>query len=299
MAGGPLRTVLFAPGDDPDKMAKAVTSGADAVVFDLEDAVAPARKEPSRVLVAEALSRRGSDPPTPPLIVRVNAAATGLLVDDLAAVALPHLAAIMVPKVEDTDTLPEVADALAVLRPARAIAGAPVGLIALIESAAGVVMCERIAAAAPPSTWTLAFGAADYSADLGIEYDLAGVGLMHARARVALAARGAGLRAALDGPVVALDDERLLREDSVRSRQLGFGGRLVLHPRQIEPVREAYGALDEAGVRRARAIVAAFEAAQRDGRAVAVVDGEFVDPPVYRRALDQLESAGIDLSPGV
>jgi citrate lyase subunit beta / citryl-CoA lyase len=293
-APGPLRTALFAPGDAPEKMRKAIDAGADAVIFDLEDAVAEPRKAPSRALVAEALSRRQYT--GPPLVVRVNAAATGLLVEDLAAVAGPNLAAIMVPKVETIDELAEVADALAVLRPARAIAGEPVGLIALIESAAGVVACERIAAAAPPSTWTLAFGGVDFAADLGVEPDLGGEGLLHARARVALAARAAGLAPALDGPVLALGDDALLREDSARSRRLGFGGRLVIHPRQIEPVREAFGALDDAGVRRAQAIVAAFEAAQREGRAVAVVEGEFVDPPVYRRALDQLASAGIDVS---
>ncbi|HEX2105569.1 MAG TPA: aldolase/citrate lyase family protein [Solirubrobacteraceae bacterium] len=292
----PLRVALFAPGDAPDKMAKAVAAGADAVIFDLEDAVADPRKVPSRALVAEALSRRQYT--GPPLIVRVNAAATGLLVEDLAAVARPNLAAVMVPKVEDADALADVADALAVLRPARAIAGEPVGLIALIESSAGVAACERIAAEAPRSTWTLAFGGVDYCADLGIEFDLGGEGLLHARARVALAARAAGLAPALDGPVLALGDEALLRDDSARSRRLGFGGRLVIHPRQIAAVREAYGGLDDAGVRRARAIVAAFEAAQREGRAVAVVDGEFVDPPVYRRALDQLASAGIAVRPG-
>jgi citrate lyase subunit beta/citryl-CoA lyase len=295
-APGPLRAALFVPGDAPEKMRKAVDAGADAVIFDLEDAVAGPRKAPSRALVAEALSRRQYA--GPPLVVRVNAAATGLLVDDLAAISRPHLAAIMVPKVEDADELAEIADALAVLRPARAIAGEPVGLIGLIETAAGVVACERIAAEAPPSTWTLAFGGVDFAADLGVEPDPAGEGLLHARARVALAARAAGLAPALDGPLLALGDEALLREDSARSRRLGFGGRLVIHPRQIEPVREAFGGLDEAGVRRARAIVAAYEAAQREGRAVAVVEGEFVDPPVYRRALDQLASAGIEVSPG-
>jgi citrate lyase subunit beta / citryl-CoA lyase len=293
---GPLRAVLFAPGDAPEKMTKALGAGADAVIFDLEDAVDPARKAPSRALVAEALSRRQYT--GPPLVVRVNDASTGLLVEDLAAVSRPNLAAIMVPKVEDEDTLPEVADALAVLRPARAIAGEPVGLIALIETPVGVVRCERIAAHAPPSTWTLAFGGVDYAAELGIEPDPAGEGLLHARARVALAARAAGLAPALDGPVLAFRDEALLRADSARSRRLGFGGRLVIHPRQVGPVLEAFGGLDAAALRRAQAIVAAFEAAQREGRAVAVVEGEFVDPPVYRRALDQLASAGIDVSPG-
>ena len=295
-APGPLRVALFVPGDAPDKMAKAVGAGADAVIFDLEDAVAEARKAPSRALVAEALSRRRHEGPA--LVARVNGADTGLLVEDLAAVSRPNLAAVMVPKVEDAEELAEVADALAVLRPARAIAGEPVRLIALIETIRGVAACERIAAQAPPSTWTLAFGGIDYAADLGVEPDPAGEGLLHARARVALAARAGGLAPALDGPLLALGDEQLLREDSARSRRLGFGGRLVIHPRQIGPVREAFGGLDEAGVRRARAIVAAYEAAQREGRAVAVVEGEFVDPPVYRRALDQLASAGIEVNPG-
>jgi citrate lyase subunit beta / citryl-CoA lyase len=266
------------------------------VIFDLEDAVAPARKGPSRTLVAEALS--GTRHQGPPMVVRVNAAATGLLEDDLRAVARPNLAAVMVPKVEDAAVLAEVADQLAAERPARAITGDPVGLIALVETAAGVVACERIAAEAPASTWTLAFGGVDYAADLGVEADLGGEALLHARARVALAARAAGLAPALDGPVLALGDEALLREESARSRRLGFGGRLVIHPRQVGPVRDAFGGLDEGGVRRARAIVDAFEEAQREGRAVAVVEGEFVDPPVYRRALDQLASAGIDVSPG-
>ena len=291
---GPLRAALFAPGDAPEKMAKAVGAGADAVVFDLEDAVAPARKAPSRALVAEALSRRQHV--GPPLVVRVNDVSTGLLVEDLAAVSRPNLAAIMVPKVEDADTLPEVADALAVLRPARAIAGEPVGLIALIETVLGVAACERIAAQAPPSAWTLAFGGIDYAADLGVDPDPGGEGLLHARARVALAARAAGLAPALDGPVLALGDEALLREDTARSRRLGFGGRLVVHPRQVAPVLEAFGGPDAAGVRRAQAIVAAFEAAQRDGRGVAVVEGEVVDAPVYRRALDQLASAGVEVN---
>jgi citrate lyase subunit beta / citryl-CoA lyase len=290
-----LRAALFAPGDAPERMAKAVAAGADAVVFDLEDAVAEPRKIPSRTLVAEALS--GTRHEGPPLVVRVNPADTGLLEDDLRAVSRPNLAAVMVPKVEDPAALAEVADQLAALRPARAITGDAVGLIALIETAAGVAACERIAAEAPPSTWTLAFGGVDYAADLGVDPDPAGEGLLHARARVALAARAAGLVPALDGPVLALGDEALLREDSARSRRLGFGGRLVIHPRQIEPVREAWCGLDAAGVRRARAIVAAFEAAQREGRAVAVVEGEFVDPPVYRRALDQLASAGIEVRP--
>jgi citrate lyase subunit beta / citryl-CoA lyase len=295
-APGPLRTALFAPGDAPDKMAKAVAAGADAVIFDLEDAVAAPRKIPSRALVAEALSGTRDDGAA--LVVRVNAGGTGLLEDDLRAVSRPNLAAVMVPKVEDAAALAEVADQLAVLRPARAIAGDPVGLIALVETAAGVAACERIAAEAPPSTWTLAFGGVDYAADLGVEPDPRGEGLLHARARVSLAARAAGLSPALDGPVLALGDGALLREDSARSRRLGFGGRLVIHPRQIGPVREAFCGLDDAGVRRARAIVAAFEAAQREGRAVAVVEGEFVDPPVYRRALDQLASAGVAVRPG-
>jgi citrate lyase subunit beta/citryl-CoA lyase len=292
----PLRAALFAPGDAPEKMRKALGAGADAVIFDLEDAVAPARKGPSRTLVAEALS--GTQHSGPPLLVRVNGAGTGLLEDDLRAASRPNLAAVMVPKVEDAAVLAEVADQLAALRPARAITGEPVGLIALIETAAGVVASERIAAEAPASTWTLAFGGVDYAADLGVEADLGGEALVHARARVALAARAAGLLPALDGPVLALDDEGLLREDSRRSHRLGFGGRLVIHPRQVEPARQAYCGMDDAGVARARAIVRAFEAAQREGRAVAVVEGEFVDPPVYRRALDQLASAGIDVSPG-
>ena len=291
----PLRAVLFAPGNAEAKLAKAAASDADAVIFDLEDAVAAQAKAHARELVAAAL-RGHADAGTGAaarLAVRVNAAQTGLLEDDLRAVAGPGLGAVMVPKLEDPATLHEVAGLLAELQPAGE-GGEPVGLIGLVESAAGVAACEAIAARAPESTWTLAFGGVDYCADLGLEPDPGGEGLLHARARVALAAVAGGLLPALDGPLLALDDEALLREDSRRSRRLGFGGRLVIHPRQIAAVLDAYGALDAAGVRRARAIVAAFEAAQGAGRATAVVDGEFVDPPVYRRALDQLARAGLE-----
>src|SRR5215211_1792514 len=285
-----LRALLFVPGDAEARFAKAEAAGADGVIFDLEDAVAPEAKAAARALVADALGRPSAGVAR---IVRVNAPATGLLEDDVRAVVRPGLDALMVPKVEDPATLANVAERVAAVG-----RGAVPGLIGLVESPTGVAACEQIAARAPASTCTLAFGGVDFCAELGIDPDPAGEGLLHARARVALAARAGALRPALDGPLLALDDDALLAEDSRRSRRLGFGGRLVIHPRQVGPVLEAYGAGGEEDLRRARAIVDAFEAAQREGRATAVVDGAFVDPPVYRRAVEQLAAAGAPVSPG-
>jgi citrate lyase subunit beta/citryl-CoA lyase len=280
-----MRTVLFVPGSDSRKLAKAETVGADVVVFDLEDAVAESKKAEARDLTRAAIrpaAARG------PVAVRVNGLDSGRMEEDIAAVAVPGLDAIVVPKVEDPDALAAADRALALAERAQRLSPGSVGLIAIVETALGVVRCEDILLAAPRRTVTTMFGLADFATALGVDVTPEGRELFYARSRLIVATRAAGLVAPLDGPYLDVEDDDGLLRDSRRSRQLGFQGRLALHPRQIEPIQRAFSELSEVELAAARRIVAAFQEAEGGGRASIRVDGRFVDYPLYNRAREKL-----------
>ena len=275
-----LRSLLFVPGNDARKLAKAGSLGADLVVIDLEDAVAEAEKTGARELVAEAVPSLSEHAR---VAVRVNGIETGRLEDDIASVAAAAgLAAIVVPKVEAVDTL-----AAADVELARAGASG-VGLLALVETPLGITRCEDILASAPPRTITAMLGVADFTAALGVELSEEGVELLYARQRLIVAARAAGMPGPIDGPYLRLDDETGLVADTRRSRALGFQGRVALHPRQVDPINRAYSELSDEQLAAAERIVEAFEQAEASGVASIRVDGRFVDYPVYELAREQL-----------
>lgn len=276
----PFRSLLFAPGSEPRKLEKVVGFGADAVIADLEDAVADSEKEAARALVRSVLDQRISDA----YLVRVNSPDGERWVDDLKAVVCPGLAGVMVPKVEHPDQLAEVA---AQLEPLESAAGMEVGsipLIGLVETPLGITRLDDIAQLAPARTRTLALGTADLSTELGIELTIEGTELLHARSRMVMAARAAGLEAPLDGPFLGIRDLDGLRRSSEASRALGFQGRIAIHPGQVDPINEVYGYVDAAALEAAQRIVEAFEAAEAQGAASIQVDGTFVDYPIYRNA---------------
>lgn len=281
----PLRSLLFAPGNDERKLAKVGTFGADVVVLDLEDAVADAEKAAARGTVRGALPGYGDESI---VCVRVNAEATGRLEDDLEAVVCVHLGCVMVPKVEDPGTLPRVDERLAELEQAHGIAAGTIRLFALVETAKGLVRCEEIAAAAPERLLTLVFGLGDFSTDIGVDLTADATELLYARSRVVVAARAAGLRAALDGPYLDLQNIDGLVADSRRSRQLGFQGRIIVYPPHVAPTHGAYSDLAPEEAERARRIIEAFEQSESGGLASIQVDGGFVDYPIYRRAQQKL-----------
>ncbi len=257
---------LFVPADRPDRFAKAFAAGADAVILDLEDAIAPDGKAAARAALLaarDAIAAAGC-----PVLVRVNAAGSPWQADDFAAAAVLPLAGLVLPKAETG----------AGVRAAEGAAGRPV--LALIESARGVAAARDIAAAAA----RLAFGSIDLSADLGCADDRAP--LLAFRSAVVLASRLAGLPPPLDGVTPGYRDPAPVADDARYAATLGFGGKLLIHPAQIAPARAGFHP-DAAEIAWAERVVAAA----RDGRAVAV-DGAMVDTPVRLRAEQILRRAG-------
>ncbi|WP_327665498.1 HpcH/HpaI aldolase/citrate lyase family protein [Streptomyces sp. NBC_00498] len=258
------RSFLFVPGDRPDRYAKAHASGADLVIIDLEDAVAPADKDEARTHVAAWLAA-GHRP-----VVRVNAPGTPWSDADL-AMAAEHGCPVMVPKSEDPAALSEIA--------ARTAGRCP--LIALLETARGVLRAHEVAEV--PGVVRLAFGNVDLAADLGVAHD-DHLALAHARSQVVLAAAAAGLCPPVDGVTTAVRDADTLDADVKHGRRLGFAGKLCIHPAQL-PAVEAGFTPTEAELSWAQSVLAA-------GDTVTTVDGQMVDKPVLDRARRLLAQAG-------
>lgn len=245
---------LFVPGDRPDRFAKAAASGADGVIIDLEDAVADNRKEAAR----DAL---GQIPETDiPVFVRINGRRSPWHEKDLKAVAGLPLAGIFLPKAEAAEDVEALADAT----------GHPA--LAMIETALGLSRARLIAAA--QGAVRLAFGFFDYAADVGCAPSR--MALLIPRSEIVLASRLAGLSPPLEGVTMALDDPARTEEDAHHAAELGFGGKLVIHPKQVAPVVAGF-APSEAETRWAEMILEAPEGGA--GR----VGGSFVDAPVIRR----------------
>ena len=269
-----LRSLLFVPGSDTGKLGKVGRFGADLIVIDLEDAVADEEKTAARATTREALPTYG---PGQAVSVRVNSRPTGRMEEDILAVVRPELDAIMVPKIEDLETLPAVDAALAQAERREGMEVGSVRVLALIETARGIVECERILDGAPARTLTAVFGLGDFSTEL-----------LYARSRLVIASRAAGLRRPIDGPFLRLQDEEGLVADSTRSRGLGFQGRVTVYPPQVRPVQRAYSQMAEEDVERDRRVVAAFDEAIERGVASIRVDGRFVDYPIYNLARERL-----------
>jgi citrate lyase subunit beta/citryl-CoA lyase len=256
------RTWLFVPGTTPQRFARAAASGADEVVLDLEDAVAVDAKPFARAAAATWLSGEGR------AWVRVNAMGTPWHDDDVTAlVNLPGLAGLVVPKAEDPVALAALAGSLA--------AGLP--LVALVESAVGVHRAVEIAQA--KGVGRLAFGSLDFAVD--VRADHTENALLLARSTLVLASRVAGLPAPIDGVTTSVDDGGLVAADARRAAVLGFGGKLCIHPAQLEPVARAF-APSEQQLDWARAVVAAASASV--GAVFAGPDGHMIDKPVIDRA---------------
>ena len=281
-------------------MAKALESGTDAVLLDLEDSVAIAAKAEARSLVAKVIdgvaasgaTRRGG----PAIFVRVNAAASGLLDDDLAAIVRTGLDAVFLPKVENVSEVQHAASTLERLESAKGMKTGAVEIVLMIESALGVYRCFDLIKASPRVA-TSCIGVArdgDLQTDLGCSWSIEGTELLYARSKVLLDTRAAGKAWPLDGVFSDLNDEEGLVKDSTLSARLGYVGRTVIHPKQIAPVRQAY-AVPEADVAYYQQVVAEFEAVEKTGAAAAItVNGKLVDYAMYQRARRVLDLAQLD-----
>jgi citrate lyase subunit beta/citryl-CoA lyase len=269
------RSLLFTPGDQGDRMRAAPRFGADVLCFDLEDAVAPGKKAEAREAVHAVLSDPGFDPDAE-VCVRLTADPAADV--DVVADGDVRLDAVQVPKVESAGDVEAVA---ALLREA----GHPVPVFALVETAAGVLAADEVAAAAP--TAMLCFGAEDLTADLGAEAGPDRSEVAYARQRTLLAARAGGAMA-LDTPYVDYEDEAGLRADTADAVALGYDGKAAIHPAQVEHIHEALAPAPDR-VAWAERVLAARDEAEGG---VATVDGEMVDAPVFARAERVLARAG-------
>ena len=259
------RTYLFVPGTRPERFAKALASGADAVVLDLEDAVAADAKESAREAVVAWLKAAAPDE-RERVVVRINDAASAWFDADLHALATTGLRVVMLPK---TETPQQIATVAAALPGAR--------VLALIESARGVARVDAIAAAAGVAR--LVFGTLDYALDLDLDIGRDASGLGPPASRIAIASRVADLPSPVAGVTSQLDDEARLLADLADARAHGFGAKLCIHPRQVAPIHAALQPSAEA-VDWARRVLAAEAASPGAAR----LDGRMVDRPVVLQA---------------
>jgi len=292
----PVRTALFAPGIKDRVMGKALAGGADAVILDLEDSVPLATKAEARTLVARTIDGAAANPSRPGIYVRVNAANTGLLADDLEAVVRPGLDAVLLSKTENIDDVRQTAGSLDRLEKARGVKAGAVEIILQIENALGVYDCFNLIKASPRVVATC-FGSArdgDLQTDLGCSWSIEGTELLYARSKVLLDTRAAGANIhPLDGVFADLNDEAGLLADSKLSARLGYIGRTVIHPKQIAPVKAAY-AVPEADVAYYQKIATEFAVAEKTGTAAIAVDGKLVDYAMAQRARRVLALAALD-----
>lgn len=290
----PVRTALFAPGIKERVMTKALESGADAVILDLEDSVPVASKAEARTLVAKIID--GAAGSNSAIFVRVNAAASGLLADDLNAVVRPGLNAVLLSKTENVEDVQQTAAALERLESQRGMKPDSIEIILQIENALGVYNCFNLIKASPRVAATC-FGSArdgDLQTDLACSWSIEGTELLYARSKVLLDTRAAGSHIhPLDGVFSDLNDEPGLIADSRLSARLGYIGRTVIHPKQIAPVKSAY-AVPVVEVAYYQKVVTEFAAAEKAGTAAISVDGKLVDYAMAQRARRVLELAKLD-----
>jgi citrate lyase subunit beta/citryl-CoA lyase len=271
---------------------KAVGAGSDSVVIDLEDAVPLADKEKTRPKVrAKILEHAGKK-----LIVRINSLDSGFFEGDLNALIEKELRCIMVPKVTGPAQVQEINRRLLEVEKKKGMETGAVLMVLLIESARAVqnafqILSEKID---PPRIVTAAFGAADYTLDLGIELTKEGRELFYPRSRIAVACRAAGVEPPLDSPfMIDIGDIEGLKADANRAKELGFQGKLCIHPSQVQPCQDIFTPTAEEA-EYAKRVTQAFEKAEARGVSALQLDGRFIDYAVVERARRVLRSVAND-----
>ena len=277
------RSRLYLPGNTPKLALNAGLHSGDGIILDLEDSVAPNKKDEARLLVRNSL--RAVDFYGAERMVRINQGERGLR--DLDAVIPQHANVILLPKCETPEQLIAVDERIQSLRKEYKIEN-DVWIMPIIESAMGVIRAYDIATASP-SVIALAVGLEDYTADIGAPRTQEGKETFYARSVVVNAAKACGLQA-IDSVFSDISDMDALYENVRASKALGFDGMGCIHPRQIKVIHEAF-APTEKEIEKARKIVDAFEEAEKKGLGVVAVGSKMIDPPVVKRALRVMELA--------
>ena len=278
-----LRSLVFVPGNRANMLERALGFGADVVMVDLEDSVPPGEKAAACEMAAEWVPRLAAAGRR--VMVRVNSLDTGLTSQELDTVVCPELAGISVGKGDTAWDLQQVDQLLEPLESRIGIPRGTIKLVPWIETAMAIVHVYEMARASQRIVG-VAFGAEDYTNDMGVIRTDFGEECYYARSAVAVAARAARV-AALDGPFVGFRDPDGLRTDAGTARQMGFTGKFAIHPAQIDIINETFSPHPD-DVEYARTVVAAWEEAESAGRGSLSIDGRMVDVPVVKRAQNLL-----------
>jgi len=284
-----MRTALFVPGNRPDRIEKAFNTEADVIIIDLEDSVPLSEKESSRSNVREKVPQFADRI----ILVRVNELGSPFIKGDLEETIVEGVNGIILPKVEKADDIHDINKLLLEVEKKRSLPEGSIHLFPLIESAAAVQHVYDIVSTKtkPERIYTVAFGAADYTLDMGIEMTMEGNEFFYARSRIAIACRAAGISPPIDTPfMIDLKNTEALISDARRAKELGFQGKLVIHPQQVEPCNRIFSPTPEE-IAKAEKIVHAFEEAEAAGVAAIQLEGKFIDYPVVKRSKNILALA--------
>ena len=287
-----MRSWMFVPGHQRRMIDKAYNLKLDVAMFDIEDGVPPGEKDTARAMMAETLAR----PSTGMLrFVRIHPAGTKAIEADLPAVIQPGLNGLTLTKVHCPEDVLRVSAILDEREEAAGLQRGSVRLLATIESARGLVQAAAIAASSPRLVG-LMFGAEDFAIDLGMFNVRQGEAgdFLYARSALVVAAASEGLQA-IDRVYVDIRNPAGLEQDTRFARDLGFTGKALIHPAQIEVIEKVFHPTD-AEVEYARRVVAAFEAAEAEGAGAVAVDGQMVDLPVVERARRALQLVSENVS---
>ncbi|MDN5346934.1 MAG: citrate lyase subunit beta / citryl-CoA lyase [Clostridia bacterium] len=277
-----LRSMLFVPGNDANKMVKALNSGADAVVLDLADSVPVSEKMKARKTVKDFLQELVAGT----VYVRVNPCDSRYFWDDMQEIICPGLAGIILAKTETPADVVRANWLLKELETRKKLEPGKIELMPLIETARGIWYSYAIAQS-DSRIARLAFNALGYASDLGINVGQDEMEIFYARSQLVLASRVAGIEPPVDTIYDDLNNMAGLFASAARGRQMGFQGKLVIHPKQVEPVNKVFS-LQEEEIAFARKAVLAFEEALARGKAAIQVDGKMIDYPVARRLKSML-----------
>lgn len=280
------RALLYMPGDDMHKIQKATNLGVDCVCMDMEDGVALNRKQEARQVIVEAL--HSLDFGRSERLARINAVGSGLEEQDLLIVLPAHPDGIVIPKVDSSEPIRQVS---AKISAAEGEFGWPPGsihLIAIVETALGIVNLSQIAAA-DPRLQALVFGAEDFAGDIGAVRTPESWEVFYARSALVAHAAAYGLQA-IDMVKIDFKDLDSLKKECIQGAQMGFSGKQIIHPNQVVPVQEAFTPSD-AAIAQALRITEAFIEHQSAGKGAFALEGKMIDAPVVKAAEQILERA--------
>ncbi|MDE1817651.1 MAG: CoA ester lyase [Thaumarchaeota archaeon] len=278
-----LRSLLFVPGNNSRFLEKAKSLNADIVCFDLEDSVPLGEKKSARNLIKNALKHRSEY--NSEIYVRTNSLASGMISDDLLEIIQKGVDGIVIPKVNTINEIKQIEKMMMGLEKKRKLK--PIECMASIESTEGVVNAYSIASCSKRIS-ALIFGVFDLLNDLGVEYSKRPEGAMYSRAKIPIDARAAG-KYAIDAIWQDLDDVAGLEQDSIAAKNLGYAGKSIIHPNQVDVVHKVfYPTIAE--IEWAKKVMNTYDIAKKNKKGATIVDGKMIDEVHYKQAVALLNS---------